>query len=44
MSARYFQDNLGLATDLLLHRETGLVESQGGYIVVRTPGTSFIEA
>ena len=30
-------DNLGLATDLLLHAETGMVESQDDYVVVRTP-------
>jgi hypothetical protein len=35
----YFPDNLGLATDLLLHSETGVVESRDGYIVVRTPET-----
>ncbi|EEA00187.1 GCN5-related N-acetyltransferase [Burkholderia sp. H160] len=34
---RHFADNLGLATDLLLHAETGLVESRDDYIVVRTP-------
>lgn len=33
-----FPDNLGLATDLLLHTETGIVESRDDYIVVRTPG------
>ncbi|MCC8404514.1 GNAT family N-acetyltransferase [Paraburkholderia sp. MMS20-SJTN17] len=33
----HFSDNLGLATDLLLHAETGLVESRDDYIVVRTP-------
>jgi hypothetical protein len=32
-----FSDNLGLATDLLLHAETGMVESQDDYVVVRTP-------
>nr|WKF61802.1 hypothetical protein HUO10_006334 [Paraburkholderia busanensis] len=30
-------DNLGLATDLLLHAETGSVTSHERYIVVRTP-------
>lgn len=30
-------DNLGLATDLLLHAETGKVESTRPYLVVRTP-------
>lgn len=34
---RYFSNNLGLATDLLLHAETGIVESRDDYIVVRTP-------
>ncbi|TDY22448.1 hypothetical protein B0G81_2756 [Paraburkholderia sp. BL6665CI2N2] len=34
----HFPDNLGLATDLLLHTETGMVESRDDYIVVRTPG------
>ena len=34
---RHFPDNRGLATDLLLHTETGVVESQDDYIVVRTP-------
>ena len=34
---RHFPDNLGLATDLLLHTETGVVESRDDYIVVRTP-------
>ena len=34
---RHFPDNLGLATDLLLHMETGMVESRDDYIVVRTP-------
>lgn len=34
---RHFPDNLGLATDLLLHTETGMVESRDDYIVVRTP-------
>jgi len=34
---RHFPDNLGLATDLLLHAETGIVESRNDYIVVRTP-------
>lgn len=34
---RYFPDNLGLATDLSLHREIGTVELRDGYIVVRTP-------
>ena len=29
--------NLGLATDLLLHTEIGMVESRDDYIVVRTP-------
>jgi hypothetical protein len=33
----HFPDNLGLATDLLLHAETGIVESRHDYIVVRTP-------
>ena len=33
----YFPDNLGLATDLLLHAETGIVELRDDYIVVRTP-------
>ncbi|XUW90609.1 GNAT family N-acetyltransferase [Burkholderia sp. M6-3] len=32
-----FPDSLGLATDLLLHTEIGVVESRGDYIVVRTP-------
>jgi predicted GNAT family N-acyltransferase len=32
-----FPENLGLATDLFLHRETGMVESRDGYLVVRTP-------
>ena len=32
-----FSDNQGLATDLLLHAETGMVESQDDYVVVRTP-------
>ncbi|TGP48037.1 GNAT family N-acetyltransferase [bacterium M00.F.Ca.ET.228.01.1.1] len=32
-----FPDNLGLATDLLLHTETGMVELRDDYIVVRTP-------
>ncbi|MFP3588372.1 hypothetical protein SCB29_32740 [Paraburkholderia sp. SIMBA_055] len=32
-----FPDNLGLATDLLLHTEIGMVESRDDYIVVRTP-------
>ncbi len=30
-------ENLGLATDLLLHAETGSVESTDRYVVVRTP-------
>jgi hypothetical protein len=30
-------DNLGIATDLLLHAETGMVERRGEYVVVRTP-------
>ncbi|RFU45158.1 GNAT family N-acetyltransferase [Paraburkholderia sp. DHOC27] len=30
-------DNLGIATDLLLHAETGKVERRDDYIVVRTP-------
>lgn len=34
---QYFPDNLGLATDLLLHAEIGTVESRDEYIVVRTP-------
>ncbi|MEM5451115.1 MULTISPECIES: GNAT family N-acetyltransferase [Paraburkholderia] len=34
---RRLSDNLGLATDLLLHTETGIVESRNDYIVVRTP-------
>jgi len=33
----HFPDNLGLSTDLLLHAETGIVESRQDYIVVRTP-------
>jgi hypothetical protein len=33
-----FSDNLGLATDLLLNAETGMVESLDDYVVVRTPG------
>src|SRR5579863_4814804 len=33
----HFPDNLGLATDLLLHKETGMVEARHDYIVVRTP-------
>lgn len=32
-----YPDNLGLITDLLLHAETGIVESKDGYLVVRTP-------
>jgi hypothetical protein len=32
-----YPDNLGLVTDLLLHAETGIVESKDDYIVVRTP-------
>lgn len=31
-----FPDNVGLATDLLLHLESGMVESRDEYIVVRT--------
>jgi predicted GNAT family N-acyltransferase len=34
---RHFPNNLGLATDLLLHTETGMVESRDDYVVVRTP-------
>ncbi|CAG9243307.1 GNAT family N-acetyltransferase [Paraburkholderia caribensis] len=34
---RNFLDNLGLETDLLLHAETGVIESRDDYIVVRTP-------
>jgi ribosomal protein S18 acetylase RimI-like enzyme len=34
---QHFPDNFGLATDLLLHTETGMVESRDDYIVVRTP-------
>ncbi len=34
---RLFPENLGIATDLLLHRETGIVESRDDYTVVRTP-------
>ncbi|PQV54715.1 GNAT family N-acetyltransferase [Paraburkholderia sp. BL21I4N1] len=30
-------ENLGLATDLLLHAETGSVETKDRYVVVRTP-------
>ena len=37
LKMRRFPDNLGLATDLLLHTETGVVESRDDYIVVRTP-------
>jgi ribosomal protein S18 acetylase RimI-like enzyme len=33
----HFSDNLGLATDLWLHTETGIVESRDGYTIVRTP-------
>ena len=33
----FFSDNLGLATDLWLHTETGMVESRDDYVVVRTP-------
>ena len=32
-----FPENLGLATDLLLHAETGILGSTDDYIVVRTP-------
>ena len=32
-----FPENLGLATDLLIHAEIGVVESVDGYVVVRTP-------
>ncbi|MFP6561327.1 GNAT family N-acetyltransferase [Paraburkholderia sp. B3] len=35
--AAHFTDNLGLFTDLLLLRETGTVNSEGNYVVVRTP-------
>jgi hypothetical protein len=34
---RHFPDNLALATDLLLHTETRMVESRDDYVVVRTP-------
>ncbi|MFM0397287.1 GNAT family N-acetyltransferase [Paraburkholderia phytofirmans] len=34
---QHFPDNLGLATDLMLHTEIGMVESRDDYIVVRTP-------
>ncbi|MDR6376853.1 hypothetical protein [Paraburkholderia caledonica] len=34
---RHFAGNLGLATDLLLHSDIGVVESRDDYIVVRTP-------
>jgi GNAT superfamily N-acetyltransferase len=29
--------NLGICTDLLLHAQTGIVQQQDGYVVVRTP-------
>lgn len=32
-----YPDNLGLVTDLLLHAETGIVESKDDYFIVRTP-------
>jgi hypothetical protein len=35
--AAHFANNLGLFTDLLLHRETGTVDPEGEYVVVRTP-------
>lgn len=34
---RNLADNLGIATDLLLHAETGTVEWRDEYVVVRTP-------
>jgi predicted GNAT family N-acyltransferase len=37
MNQRRFADNLGLLTDLLIHKETGLVDAEGDYLVVRTP-------
>jgi hypothetical protein len=30
-------DNIGIATDRMLHAETGMVERRDGYITVRTP-------
>ena len=37
LEMRHFPGNLGLATDLLLHTDIGVVESRDDYIVVRTP-------